>query len=298
MMVSSLLGLAMLIATLSQAGQVLNDALITRPFHHHVWQDVLTQAVDSGGDVDFARLRAFPKRLNQYLDQLAAISPESDPSAFPTPADKTAYWINAHNAIALRIILDRYPVRSLDQVPDFEQNNRYALGGQLYSLSQIRSKVAAYRHDPQVLFDLTDYTRSAPPLLPKAYEGNTLKSLTRQAMHTVLANPHLVAFERIGTACVGIKLSPYFRHYETALFSAPPGEDEDRDALADPGMVPVAFQPTDWQHLLQPFAPPALYSDLNQSTCPHEVQFLPADKTLRQVQVLRSRACGQSVLLL
>jgi hypothetical protein len=283
---SGLLGLAMLIGAASQAGQVLNDTLITRPFHHHVWQDVLTQAVKADGEVDFARLRAFPKRLNEYLDQLAAISPESDPSAFPSQADKTAYWINAHNAIALRLILDHYPVTSLNDVPNFEQNSRYALGGKLYSLSQIRSKVAAYRHDPHVLFDLTDYTYSAPPILPKAYEGNNLKLLTRQALQSMLTNPRLMAFERTGASCVGIKLSPYFKNYEQALFSASPGEDEDRDVMAEPGMVPVSFQPkANWRHLLQPYAPPALYSDLDKPACPHQVTFMPADKTLRQVQL-------------
>lgn len=281
MLISCLLGITVLFASFSRAGQVLNDALITRPFHHQVWQDVLTQAVDSAGDIDFARLRAFPKRLNDYLDQLAAISPESDPTAFPTSADKTAYWINAHNAIALRLILDHYPVTSLDEVRGFGQNTRYALGGKLYSLSQIRNKVAAYRHDPQVLFDLTNYTRSAPPLLNRAYEGSDLKLLTRQSVQAILTNPHLVAFEHTGkSSCVSIKLSAYFQEYERALFT-PPSDD-------DSGIYTVAFQPSNWQHWLQPFASPAIYSDLQKPACPQRVLFIPNDKTLRQVQLLRS----------
>jgi hypothetical protein len=278
-------GLFLAIITLSisiaQAGQIVNDALITRPFHHHVWQDVLTQTVDSAGEVDFARLRAFPKRLNEYLDQLAAISPESDPTAFPTTADKTAYWINAHNAIALRIILDYYPITSLDQIPNFGQNNRYTLGGKLYSLPQIQEKVAAYRPDPQVLFDLTNYTRSAPPLLPRAYEGNSLKLQTRQTVQAIISNPHLIAFHRTQTACVSIKMSPYFQHYKHALFAKPSDDEPSQNVMADSKIYPVAFQPAQWQHWLQPFASPAIYSDLQKPSCPQSVQWMPNDKTLR-----------------
>jgi hypothetical protein len=283
----------------SQAGQVLNDALVTRPFHHHVWQDVLTRNVDSAGEVDFARLRAYPKRLNEYLDQLASISPESDPTAFPTQEDKAAYWVNAHNAIALRIILDHYPITSLNQIPNFDQNSRYTLGGKLYTLTQIQAKVANYRKDPHVLFALTDYTLSAPPILPHAYEGRDLKALTQQAWKATVSNSQLVSVQHANRSCVHIQLSPYFQKYQTALFSAPAHIQEDRDMIAgrEKGFHPVAYRPNSWPQVLKPYVSPAMHLDLDKP-CSQKVFFKPIDKTLRQVRLLRSRACGAGMLLL
>ncbi len=286
--------LAMLIPPASQAGQVLNDALTTRPFRHHVWQDILTHWVSSGGEVDFARIRAFPRRLNEYLDQLASVSPDSDASYFPTREDQAAYWINAHNAIAMRIILDHYPVTSLSQVNDFETNRRYKLGGKPYTLRQIRARALSYQKYPQILFGLTDYTLDAPPLQPQAYEGKNLKTMTHQALQTTLHNKQLVSFERTGSSCVCLRLSPYFQEYENALFSPPAYRQEDQDAIAavDRHIKPVSYG--NWTDTFRNYAPPSLYSDLGH-TCSQRVRFRNANRTLRQApyQTATSRRIQQ-----
>ena len=94
-----------LLALPAHAGQVLNDSFVAKPLSHHLWQEVLSQHVTTEGEVDFTGLRAHPRRLNQYLDQLARFSPDSHPDYFPSYHAKLAYWLNAHNAIALRLIL-------------------------------------------------------------------------------------------------------------------------------------------------------------------------------------------------
>lgn len=267
----------------SQAGRVLNDALVTRPFRHHVWQDILTHWVTSSGEVDFAKLRAFPRRLNEYLDQLASVSPDSDPSYFPTREDKAAYWINAHNAIALRIILDHYPVNSLAQVQDLETNQRYKLGYRTYTLAQVRSKAISDRKYPQTMFSLTNYSMDAPPILPQAYEGNNLKTLIRQALKATLSDKHLIAFERSSSSCAKLTLSPYFHGYEQTLFSPPAYEREDRDMLAAVNNPIKLVGYTGWAATLRVYAPPSMYAELGRS-CSQMVHFSSSNKTLRQVR--------------
>lgn len=273
----------------SHAGRVLNDALVTRPFRHHVWQEILTNWVNSAGEVDFAKMRAFPRRINEYLDQLATVSPDSDASYFPTKEDKAAYWINAHNAVAMRIILDHYPVTSLAQVQNLETNPRYKLGNRAYTLREIRAKAISYRKYPHILFSLTNYSMDAPPLIPRAYEGNTLKTLTRQAMQKTLADKHLIAFERTGPSCVCLSLSPYFHGYEQILFSPPAYEAEDRDEIAAMGRnfhnishIKLVGH-VNWTDTMRVYAPPAMYADLGHA-CSQQVRFTRANKTLRQVR--------------
>lgn len=281
--------LGMLWPASSYAGRVLNDALVTRPFRHHVWQDILTHWVNSAGEVDFAKLRAFPRRVNDYLEQLASVSPDSDPSFFPTKEDKAAYWINAHNAVAMRIILDHYPVTSLAQVQDLETNQRYKLGNRVYTLREIRARALSYRSYPHILFSLTNYSLDAPPLLPQAYEGNSLKALTRQALQKTMADKHLVAFERTGPTCVCLSLSPYFHGYEQILFSPPDYEAEDRDEIAAQDRNSRYIHNiklvghVSWTDTMRVYAPPSMYADLGRS-CSQQVRFTASNKTLRQVR--------------
>lgn len=270
----------------AEAGKILNDTLVTTPFRHHIWQEVLTQFLDLTGAVDLPRLRAYPKRLNQYLTQLEAASPVSAPELFPSADDEAAYWINAHNAVALRIILDHYPVQSLAQISDFDSSASYLLGGKPYSLKDIRQEVLAFRNLPQALFSLTDYSFSSPAILPKAYEGQQVKPLTRQAVKRAMQNRHLIRFQSQGSACTTILMSPFLKTFEKELFAPLPGQVEDQDTFAESPMS--KGMPSDslsqWNRFLTPFTPSAYRRSLS-NTC-STVTVMSADKTLRLLKPL------------
>lgn len=272
----------------AHASRLLNDSLVTRPFRHQVWQEVLTQNVNSQGEVDFARIRAHPKRLNQYLAQLEAISPDSDPTAFSSANDKTAYWINAHNALALRIILDHYPTQSLAAITDFETDTHYKLGSKPYCLREIRQKLAVTaKRDARLLFTLTDYSFAAPAILPQAYEGNRLKTLEGEAAKMALQNGNVIQTKTHAHSCAELRLSPFFKSYQQSLFARTVAETEDQDSFSEAsGMVLVAFSPasnTSWANFLRPLLPSDVYAGLG-SACHQSVGFLPANLTLRQAR--------------
>ncbi|WP_303675190.1 DUF547 domain-containing protein [Vampirovibrio chlorellavorus] len=265
----------------AQAGRVLNDSLVTHPFRHHVWQDVLNFAVTEKGEVDFGKVKAYPRRLNEYLAQLAAVSPESEPKDFPQDNDKIAYWINAHNALALRLIINEYPIRSVADVRNLETEARYLLGGKPYSLRQIRDRLGLWiKLDPQLMFALTEYTRGSPAIQKQAYEGLNLKMLESRAVAQALADAQVVQVVQ-GRPCGALRLSSFFQGFEAALFSRSVAEIEDGDALGEPGFVPVTF--TGWAHYIQPMVPPAVAPRLGPD-CGAGVRFLPADPALRQVR--------------
>lgn len=272
----------------AEASKLLNDSLVTRPFRHHIWQAVLTQNVNAQGEVDFGRLRAYPRRLNEYLDQLAASSPENDPGNFPTANDRLAYWINAHNALAMRIIVDHYPLSSTAQISNLETNAYYRLGGKPYSLKKIRQKLSLQaRQDPRLMFTLTDYSLSAPAILPDAYEGSTLKAQEKQAVSHNLGNPQIVQAQA-GNDGVTLKLSPIFQSYERGLFARTVASVEDHDSLNDAGaqeagIVPVSYTPDRWTETLRPLMPPATYAKMGRSGG-QGVEFMPHNPTLRQIR--------------
>ncbi|MEM1107954.1 MAG: DUF547 domain-containing protein [Planctomycetota bacterium] len=45
-------------------------------------------------------------QLDRYLDAIARFGPKSTPEQFPTEADQLAYYLNAYNAVMLRLWLD------------------------------------------------------------------------------------------------------------------------------------------------------------------------------------------------
>lgn len=265
----------------AKAGRVLNDSLVTRPFGHHIWQEVIHQYVSSTGEVNLVDLRANPQRLNMYLDQLAAVSPENGPEYFPTAEDKLAYWINAHNAVALRLVLNRYPAEGLEDSRAFENEQRYRLGKQVYSLVMIRQKVAtAYPRYPLALFTLTDYTLNAPPLHTQVFQGKNLRKQVMQVGKTNLANGSMVRFDRSNPGCVGVKLNPFLQPYAAVLMAPAGGHDEDRDVMQEEFMDGPE-RPKNWIDVIRPFAPPDVYADLG-TPCRHRVEFWPVDATFRQ----------------
>lgn len=267
------------------AGKVLNDALVTKPFSHTLWQEVLTRYVNSQGQVNLTSLRAHPKRLNQYLTQLAAVSPDSHPTWFPSPEDKLAYWLNAYNALALRLVLDVYPAQALDNITHFEQNSRYHLGGKSYNLTRLRPKImAASGAQPNVLFALSHYTEDSPPILNQAYGKPQLTQQLEHARQQALADSKLIRFNRDNPTCLAIELSPFFQGFESALMAPAPGADEAQDILDSTG-DPVSSSPTPpkgWVEQLRPLMPPDVYADLGKP-CGHEVRFMPFNATFRQV---------------
>ncbi len=202
----------------SWAGRVINDALVIRPFRHHIWQEVLSESVDAEGRVAFNRLRAHPRRLNQYLDQLAAVSPDSHPDFFVTEEDRMAYWINAYNALALRNILDYYPLDNLERYPGGIQGFRSRkrnLGGVPISLEALEDRLArAYYWKPVVFLALSDLTASAPPLLNQAYRPDVLDAQLRVQADAFINDPARV---RLSSRCGPVRLSPVFRQFERPI---------------------------------------------------------------------------------
>jgi hypothetical protein len=239
------------------------------------------QHVNSQADVDFTALRANPKRLNQYIEQLAAVSPDSQPNYFPNPDDALAYWINAHNAIALRQILDSYPIETLAFLPQFENRTRYRLGGRPLSLTQIRQKImASLTRNPLLSIAITDYTQSAPPILRDAYEGKNLDTQLHTVLHLIATDHTLLHFDN-NTACIGVTVSPFLKEAFAAANVPTPAQTEDQDALGETSSSPEPQ--INWLAVFQQAASPEVTAALNKS-CQHEIRFASENKALRQVR--------------
>jgi len=259
----------------AQAGHVLNDGFVAKPFSHHIWQEVLSGYVTADGRVDFVRLRGNPKRLNQYLEQLARVSPDSQPDYFPGYHAKLAYWINAHNALALRLVLDAYPVATLDALPGFYRNNRYHLGGKPFSLWEIRDRLAReFFLRPQAFFALSSLTESAPRLLNQAYSADkpVLEKQIEAMAREFLSDPdHVVVIDPKPGECATVELDPLIKQFERPIR---------RFENAKGSLFPSANHSVlDFvMRYIHPDAHGLLFED-----CGHPVKYMRADNRLRRL---------------
>lgn len=196
------------------ATEILDDTFVSHPFRHDHWNSVVSETVDSQGRVQFNQLRIEPKRLTQYLKQLALMSPDSHPQDFPNRKSRMAYWINAHNALMLRLILDQYPVVDLKAIPNIKQSVRYRLGGAPMSVAQIEERMKQeYYPWPQGLLALSDLTVDSPRVLNEAYREEALDVQLENQFEWVWRQPHLVSIQG---GCSPIKVTGALKDYEAS----------------------------------------------------------------------------------
>ncbi len=270
------------------AADEIRSAEITDPFQHNHWQGVLETARQPDGSIDFLRLRANANELNQYLDQLNYASPENLPEVFPTQDDRLAYWVNAHNALALRLALDRFPADSLNDADGYDTSAIYRMGGVPMSLVSLEAKIAEFLPQmPNLLYALSDYTMDTPPVAVNAYDGAQLRAeLSDNALRVKRDNP-LFHGQKDASGCVQLQLSPALRAFQQVLLrdNAAWSSAEDADLLPEDMRYsddPSASLPN-WADRLRPFAPARLAGDLGMR-CHHGAQFRPANRRLRIFQ--------------
>jgi hypothetical protein len=118
------------------------------------------------------------KRDRRGVDAMAAAV-----AKLPETASLDAF-INAYNVIVLKAVLDRYPIKSVQDVPGFFDKLRFEVAGRALTLNELENSVIRQRFkDARVHFALNCASTGCPPLLARAFRAAdldaTLDELTR-----------------------------------------------------------------------------------------------------------------------
>jgi hypothetical protein len=115
------------------------------------------------------------KRLAAYLANLA----DARPGEMSADGRKT-FYVNAYNAMAIGIVLDRFPVKSIRDVDGAFNKIRRRIGGQELSLDDIENRLRDFE-DARIHFAIVCVSESCPPLAPAAYRAEAISAdLDRQ----------------------------------------------------------------------------------------------------------------------
>ncbi len=212
---------------------------------------MLARFVDEHGRTDFDALAANRKDLDDFVANVACVSPATSPQLFPRRADVLAYHLNAYNALAMKGVVDEGVTdgfTSFVKRQMFFRLRKVTVGGVSMSLSVYENDVIRPLGEPRVHFALNCMVRSCPRLPQEAFSADELEAQLEAAAREFLNDPRNV---RIDAAAREVWLSSILDFYATDF--APDGKRESlieyvnryRDERIDPGFA-VNFIPYDW----------------------------------------------------
>jgi hypothetical protein len=161
---------------------------------HPIFNSLLEKHVSTTGKVNYKGFKADKTTLMSYIEWLQ----NNVPTESTTKNDRMAYWINAYNALTIKLIVENYPLNKITNLDggktwDVKRNK---LGDKKYSLNDIENNILRPMGDARIHFAINCAAKSCPPILNKAFTADNLEELlenrTRQfinsAANTLKAN--------------------------------------------------------------------------------------------------------------
>ena len=187
------------VATSTQAAQ----------FSYDDYAATLKAYVDNKGIVNYQKMKEDHKKLDDFLIAIARLDPKTYQSW--DEQAKIAFWINAYNALTLKVIIDHYPIKagllsrlaypanSIRQIPSVWDKIQFLIMGQKLTLNEIehgilrgQSKDLAEKYgrfyEPRIHVALVCAAMGCPPLRNEPFLGKKLgQQLADQALR-ILSN--------------------------------------------------------------------------------------------------------------
>jgi tetratricopeptide (TPR) repeat protein len=149
-------------------------------FDHSLYGKVLSKYVRRG-KVNYKKLKGDASLLNEYLLKIAELKEEQ--LAAMSPNEQIAFYINAYNALTLKVIVDNYPVTSIRKIPGVWDRLKFTVAGRKLTLNDIEHNILrAQFKDPRIHFVLVCASKGCPDLRSKPFKGKGLdKALDEEA---------------------------------------------------------------------------------------------------------------------
>ncbi|MCK5564081.1 MAG: DUF547 domain-containing protein [Planctomycetes bacterium] len=156
------------------------------------YSKILAKYVDADGNVDYKTLRKKRIELSRLVKELDALHPAEMLSW--SKEEKIAFWINAHNILTLKLVIDNYPIErkwymiiypdsSIMQIPGGRNKIYFKVMGLEYTLQEIEKGILldAFQ-EPLISFGLSYGTMGGAYLLNEPYVAKKLyDQLNKQA---------------------------------------------------------------------------------------------------------------------
>lgn len=162
------------------------------PPSHEVFDKLLNEYVHED-QVDYKGFIANKNQFEKYLNLLSDNPPNKDQWS---KDQQLAYWINAYNAFTIKLIIDNYPLTSIQDlhptiyiplVRTVWHKKFFSIGGELMNLDHIEHDILRKQfNEPRIHFAINCASFSCPPLRNEAFTAGKIdKQLNEQAVNFI-----------------------------------------------------------------------------------------------------------------
>jgi len=203
-------------------------------FSYRDYARVLTLYVNASGLVNYSRLKEDRDFLDRFAADLGAVK-LTDYQSWQEK-EKIAFWINAYNALTLRVIIDHYPIESslftsliyasnsIRQIDGVWEKLQVIVMGKPTTLGQIEHEVLGRRFsEPRVRLALVSASLGGPSLRNEPYSGENLDRQFDDQVRKFLADPEKCS---VIPGKSKVKLSPIFKWYGEDFIKGHPETDQ------------------------------------------------------------------------
>lgn len=180
-----------------------HDPAATVTVDHSAWRHFLKKYVrahSSGVNrVAYAKVRKSDRRkLNKYIKELTDV-----PISRFSRDEQLAYWINLYNALTVKVVLDRYPVRSIRDI----KSGLFSIGpwskklitveGEELTLDDIEHRILRpIWKDPRIHYAVNCAAIGCPNLQSVPFTADTADALLDKAAREFVNHPRAARVDR------------------------------------------------------------------------------------------------------
>ncbi len=136
------------------------------------------------------------KRFAGYVELLM----KTDPNTI-SRQNRLAFWINVYNAFVLKVVCDKYPIKSILSKTAYalKKSNFHkkvvTINGVAYSLNDVENDIIRPFGDPRIHFAINCAAKSCPPLRSEAFAPGRLNEQLEEQTRNFINNPANNSFD-------------------------------------------------------------------------------------------------------
>lgn len=138
--------------------------------------------------VNYSQLKN-DQRFAQVVKQIEDFSPDD----LKTKEEKLAFYINAYNILALKIVVNNWPVKSIKDVGSLFKSvwkkDAGKIGGKIVSLNEVEHEILRPMADPRIHMAIVCASVSCPDLRTEPYTATKLNEQLNDQTKSFLSNP-------------------------------------------------------------------------------------------------------------
>ncbi len=152
---------------------------------HSVWDQILILNVSEDGKVNYEGVMKDSPLFYQYFRSLS----NNPPTEEWTREEKLAYWVNAYNSIVVKMIIDNYPVKNINELHDPWNQKFFRIKDKRYSLDDIEHKILRKFNEPRIHFIINCASSSSPKLMNMAYTAKNINEALEKCTRDFINDP-------------------------------------------------------------------------------------------------------------